>query len=42
MTEEYNRAEKQSYLREQIIDIGYDPESFVEFMRTMKGKFVVM
>lgn len=37
MTEEYNRAEKQAYLREQIIDVGYDPESFVEFMQIARG-----
>jgi len=42
MTEEYNRAEKQAYLCQQIINVGYDPESFVEYMQVMKGIFVLM
>jgi len=42
MTKEYNTAEKQAYLCQQIIGVGYDAQSFVEYMEVMKGIFVFM
>ena len=35
---ESEQEEKQTYLREQIIDQNYEPESFVEFLKQKKGE----
>ena len=35
---EINREQKQIYLREQILDQNYEPESFANFLKTKKGE----
>lgn len=37
MSEDLAREEKQQFLREQILDRGYSPEKFVEFMSGLRG-----
>jgi len=40
MSDEYARSEKQSYLRDNIIEKGYDAAKFVEFMQSHKGIYL--
>lgn len=42
MTEDYERAEKQNYLRERIVEGNYDPQAFVEYMQTMRGIVLII
>ncbi len=37
MSEDFARNEKQNYLRENIIEKGYKPEKFVEYMQALRG-----
>ena len=36
--EDSSQEEKQNYLRENILEKGYDPNQFVSFLQSKKGK----
>ena len=38
MEDDASQEEKQNYLRENILEKGYDPNTFVEFLKTKKGE----